>query len=262
MTRSPVDSEVSSAGGLSAGDLAAEQRSVPLREQVYARLRDDVLSGHRTVTERLTEPKLAKQLGVSRTPVREALTRLVADGLVRREDYGYSVVVPTMDTIRDLYEVRIAVELRGIARAIENPTVAHDAVALRAELEHWHALREKPPAPAPNFVLQDERFHTALLASSGNPELVDSLVGVNRRIRHARMYDFLIEGRIETSITEHIEIAERVLDGQLETALTRLHEHIGASLEIVVERATRAISARISTPLPRPGGGPGIPDLA
>ncbi|MGH4012378.1 MAG: FCD domain-containing protein [Pseudonocardiaceae bacterium] len=92
-------------------------------------------------------------------------------------------------------------------------------------------------------MLQDERFHTALLASSGNPELVEALVGVNRRIRHVRMYDFLIEGRIETSISEHIEIAERVLNHQLDTALTLLHEHIGASLEIVVERATRAISA-------------------
>jgi DNA-binding GntR family transcriptional regulator len=58
------------------------------------------------------------------------------------------------------------------------------------------------------------------------------------------MHGFVIEGRIETSIAEHIEIAERVLDGQVDTALTLLHEHIGASLEIVVERATRAISAR------------------
>lgn len=239
MTRSSGDSGDSGAG--CAGD-----RNVPLREQIYTKLRDEVLSGHRAVTERLTEPKLARQLGVSRTPVREALTRLMADGLVRREDYGYSVVVPSMGTIRDLYEVRIAVELRGIARSIENPTVRHDATALGAELNHWYGLRERPPAPAPDFVLQDERFHAALLTSSGNPELVEALVGVNRRVRHVRMYDYLIEGRIETSIAEHIRIAELVLDRQLDAALTLLHEHIGASLEVVVERATRAISARHS----------------
>jgi DNA-binding GntR family transcriptional regulator len=236
VTRSPGNSEVAATG----------DRSVPLREQIYTRLRDEVLNGHRRVTERLTEPKLAKQLGVSRTPVREALTRLVADCLVQREDYGYSVVVPSLSQIRDLYEVRIAVELRGISRCIENPTVSHDAAALGAELEYWSGLRTDPPAPTPDFVVQDERFHTALLAASGNAELVDALVGVNRRIRHVRMYDYLIEGRVETSITEHIEIAERVLDGHLDTALTLLHEHIGASLEIVVERTTRAISARHS----------------
>jgi DNA-binding GntR family transcriptional regulator len=231
---------------------APPARQVPLREQIYTRLRDEVLSGDREITERLTEPKLARQLGVSRTPVREALTRLVADGLVQREEYGYSVVVPSMTKIRDLYEVRIAVELRGIARAIENPTVRHDAGTLGAELEQWYALRGDQPAPSTEFVLLDERFHTALLSSSGNPELVDALTGVNRRIRHIRMYDFLVEGRIETSIQEHIEIAERVLEGRLDTALTLLHEHIGASLEIVVERATRAIAARhrgLATPV-------------
>jgi DNA-binding GntR family transcriptional regulator len=216
---------------------------VPLREQVYAQLRDALLDGEVSPAERLTEPKLSKRFGVSRTPVREALTRLVADGLVQREDYGYSVVVPSMSRVRDLYEVRIAVELRGISRSIENPGVRHDAAVLGAELEYWYGLRAAPPDPSPEFVLRDERYHAALLTASGNTELVAVLVDVNRRIRRVRMYDFTIPGRIETSIDEHIEIAERLVEGQLETAQTLLHEHIGASLEIVVERATRALAA-------------------
>lgn len=219
----------------------------PLRDQVYLRLRDEVLNGQWAVHERFTEPALARRLGVSRTPVREALTRLLADGLVRREDYGYSVVVPDMGTIRDLYEVRIAVELRGIARCIENPSIKHSPSALAQELEHWYSLRAAPPAPTTEFVLEDERFHTALLASSGNTELVATLESVNWRIRYIRMFDFVIEGRIETSIAEHIDIMENVQSGELEKALHLLHEHIGASLEIVVERATRAISARHMT---------------
>lgn len=221
-----------------------KDRATPLREQIYLQLREELLSGRRTITERLTEPKLAKQLGVSRTPIREALTRLVADGLVQREDYGYSVVVPSMGQIRDLYEVRIAVELRGVERAIENPSLSHDRAVLGAELRHWYELRDDPPEPDPEFVLRDERFHVALLASSGNPELVEVLVGVNRRIRSVHQYEFLLGDRVQNSITEHLEIAERVLDGQLDTALRLLHEHIGASLDIVVERTTRAISAR------------------
>ncbi|HVK23573.1 MAG TPA: GntR family transcriptional regulator [Actinokineospora sp.] len=220
--------------------------SGPLRDQIYLTLRDEVLAGHWAPADRVTEPKLAGRLGVSRTPVREALARLVADGLVQRTDYGYGVVVPSMATIRDLYELRIAVELRGIGRAIENPSVRHDQDALAAELEYWYGLRSDPPAPAPEFVLQDERFHTALLAASGNPELVAALAGVTRRIRTVRMYDFLIDGRIETSIAEHIEIMERVQALELDKALRLLHEHIGASLEIVVERATRALTARNS----------------
>jgi DNA-binding GntR family transcriptional regulator len=219
----------------------------PLREQVYLRLRDEVLGGQWAVQERFTEPALARRLGVSRTPVREALTRLLADGLVRREDYGYSVVVLDMATIRDLYEVRIAVELRGIARCIENPSIKHSPSALAQELEHWYRLRAAPPAPTTDFVLEDERFHTVLLASSGNLELVSTLESVNRRIRYIRMFDFVIDGRIETSIAEHIDIMANVQHGDLGKALRLLHEHIGASLEIVVERATRAISARHMT---------------
>ncbi|SDD29777.1 hypothetical protein SAMN05216174_109199 [Actinokineospora iranica] len=72
---------------------------------------------------------------------------------------------------------------------------------------------------------------------------------MNRRIRYARMYDFIIEGRIETSIAEHIEIMERVHIRELDKALRLLHEHIGASPEFVVEPATRAIAARHSTQL-------------
>ncbi|BBF99593.1 MULTISPECIES: GntR family transcriptional regulator [Pseudonocardia] len=215
----------------------------PLREQVYVALRDAVLNGEFRAGERLTEPKLAKRYGMSRTPVRDAVTRLLADGLLHREDYGYSVVVPSVARVRDLYEVRIAVELRGIARCIENPGVRHDPAVLGTELEYWHGLRAAPPGPAPEFVLADERYHAALLSASGNAELVAVLADVNSRIRRVRMHDFVVPGRIETSIDEHIEIAERILDGRLETAHRLLHEHIGASLEDVVERVTRALVA-------------------
>lgn len=218
-----------------------------LRDQVYLRLREEVLSTRWSVADRFTEPKLARALGVSRTPVREALTRLMADGLVRRQDYGYSIVVPDMPGIRDLYEVRIAVELRGITRSVENPTVRHDRAALEAELEHWYALRAAPPPPTPDFVLEDERYHATLLAASGNGALVEALVGVNRRIRHVRMYDFTVEGRIERSIAEHIEIMERVHAADLGKALALLHEHMGATLEVLVERAGRALAARHTT---------------
>ncbi|NUT96487.1 MAG: GntR family transcriptional regulator [Saccharothrix sp.] len=208
---------------------------------MYLELRDDVLGGRIGPTERLTEPRLAKRFGVSRTPVRDALTRLVADGLLTREDWGHSVVVPSLPRVRDLYEVRIAVELRGISRSIENPHVRHDPDALHTELKHWYALRATPPKPSPGFVLEDERFHTALLASSGNTELVRVLVDVTRRLGRVRMYDFVLPGQITTAIAEHIEIAEQVAHGHLHTAHRLLHEHIGASLEVVTERATHAL---------------------
>lgn len=217
--------------------------ALPLREAVYLRLRDDIMSGRMPASQRLTEPKLSKQFGVSRTPIRDALIRLASDGLVQREDFGYSVLVPSLTQMRDLYELRLALELRGIRRGIENPSITHDRAVLTNELATWEAMRAEPPAPSPEFVLLDESFHVALLSSSGNRELTEALHAVNARIRRVRMYDFLEVERIEKSIAEHIAILEAVLDRQLESALQLLHEHIGISLEVVMERATRAVTA-------------------
>lgn len=233
--------ELSQDPGTASG--AAQLDGLPLREAVYLRLRGEIMSGRLPASQRLTEPKLSKQFGVSRTPIRDALIRLAADGLVQREDFGYSVLVPSLTQMRDLYELRLTVELRGIRRAIENPSLSHDRGILGNELATWQAMREEPPTPSPEFVLLDESFHVALLSASGNRELTDALQAVNARIRRVRMYDFLEVERIEKSIAEHIGILEAVLAGELETALRLLHEHIGISLEVVMERATRAVMA-------------------
>lgn len=219
---------------------------VPLREQVYHRLRDEILNGRVSPRERLTEPKLSKAFEVSRTPVREALSRLLSDGLVERTDFGYAVVVPSLEDLRNLYELRITLELRGISRAIENPQVRHDEALLRAELARWEEMRDVVPDPDPSFVLRDERFHQVLSRASGNVQLTDALVTVNQKIRAVRMHDFVEEERITATIDEHLEILRLVLARRLPESLTALHKHVGESLEVVMERATAAM-ARMAT---------------
>jgi DNA-binding GntR family transcriptional regulator len=139
--------------------------------------------------------------------------------------------------------LRVTLELRGIARAIEDPGVRHDPEILSGELEHWYRMRRAQPEPDPRFVVLDERFHAALSRASGNPALTETLVAVNQRIRRVRMYDFLTADRITSTIGEHIQIAELVLGGELEPALRALHEHVGESMAVVLERAQRAWAA-------------------
>lgn len=215
----------------------------PLRLQVYRQLRDDLMNGSVRVGDRMTEPKLAARFGISRTPVREALAMLASDGLIRREDYGFSPQPPSVSRVRNLYELRITLELQGITRAIEDPSVRHDTELLESERLRWRTLAGDPPAQEPSFVVTDEEFHVALLASSGNAELVTALESVNSRIRHVRMYDFMVNSRIETSIAEHLGILDAVIDGDLPTARTLLHRHIGESLSVVLDRVTRAVTA-------------------
>lgn len=209
---------------------------------MHQKLRDDVVNGRITPRTRLVEEPLARQHGVSRTPIREALTRLQADGLIERRDGAFFVVVPNLDELRDLYELRVTLELRGITRAIESTNVRLDQEILTRELETWRVLLADPPAPDPHFVVLDDRFHAELSRACGNPALTEALVAVNEKIRRVRMYDFLSADRVAATIAEHIEILERAAAGRLDETYRALYEHIGASTDVVLERAERALT--------------------
>ncbi|MET7603726.1 GntR family transcriptional regulator [Streptomyces avermitilis] len=213
-----------------------------LREAVCAKLRAAVLDGEFGPRERLAEMRLAARFGVSRTPVREALARLLADGLIERGDGGFFVTIPNLIQLKDFYELRATLELRGIVRAVEDSSIRHNTTILTAELDRWYAMREQPPTPDPRFVVQDERFHAELSRASGNPALTDALVVVSERIRRVRMHDFLTQERVETTIAEHIEIMELVRDGRLGEGYRALHAHVGDSMTVVMERAQRAMT--------------------
>jgi DNA-binding GntR family transcriptional regulator len=213
-----------------------------LREEVYGELRRCVLVGEFPVRMRLVEEKLASQLGVSRTPVREALVRLCSDRLLRKgDDGGYYVAQPDLTDLSHLYEVRITLELRGVVRPLETG-VPHSAAVIEPLRDSWRAVQDDPPVPDSRFVDVDESFHMGLCEASGNNVLRETLERVNARIRPVRMYDFLTSDRIEKTVIEHLEILELVLAGRLEVAASKVREHIGESMSVVERRAAEAIT--------------------
>jgi DNA-binding GntR family transcriptional regulator len=212
------------------------------RDQVYQELRRRIMVGEFALNSRLVEERLAALLGVSRTPVREALVRLLAAGQLTRIDGGYFVATPDFGDLRDLYDLRITLELRGLARGLEIESVNHDVSLLEPLRDQWRAMWDDRPDPAPDFVLVDEDFHVTLLRSAGNAALTSTLESVNARIRPVRMYDFLSEERIELTITQHLGVLERVLGGRLDEAVGALRAHVGESMEEVERRAARAIT--------------------
>lgn len=219
---------------------AARQPS--LRERVYLALRDELMSGRISPYDRLAEERIAERYAVSRTPVREALARLRSDGLVEKRDSGLYLYLPSFQDLTGLYELRVTLELRGIERAITEVGLRHDRPRLEAELNRWYAFRDDRPVPDAGFVAHDEQFHTTLLDASGNSALTQALVQVNSRIRSVRMYDYLTETRMTATITEHIEIAELVVRDRLPAALDALRHHVGASQDVVLERAANALA--------------------
>lgn len=231
-----------------AGRSSANRAGVPAvlprlrRDQVYQELRRRIMVGEFALNSRLVEERLAALLGVSRTPVREALVRLLADGQVTRVDGGYFVATPDFSGLRDLYDLRITLELRGLTRGLEIESVSHDVPLLEPLRDQWQAMWDDRPDPAPDFVLVDEDFHVTLLRSAGNAALTSTLESVNARIRPVRMYDFLSEERIELTISQHLAVLDRVLGGRLDEAVGALRAHVGESMEEVERRAARAIT--------------------
>lgn len=222
---------------------ASRRTGILRREQVYRDLRARVLAGEFPARLRLAEERLAALLDVSRTPIREALVRLHADGLVRHDpDGGYHVAEPDLIHLRDLYEVRIGLELQGLTRSTLDARVRHDPALLEPLRDAWRALREAPPPPDPAFVEVDEGFHLTVSQAAGNGVLTEMLRTVNARIRPVRMYDFLTADRIFQTIAQHLDIVEAVLAGDIELAVTELRRHVGISLEVVERRAARAIT--------------------
>jgi DNA-binding GntR family transcriptional regulator len=214
------------------------------REQVYRELRTRILAGEFPPRVRLAEERLGALLEVSRTPIREALVRLHADGLVRHdpENGGYHVAPPDLMRLRDLYELRIALELHGLTRAAQEEEITHDPAVMEPLRDRWRALQGDLPAPDASFVEVDESFHVTLSRAAGNLAVTETLETVNARIRPVRMYDFLTADRIAETVDQHLEIAESVLAGDITEAVQQMRRHVGVSLEVVEKRAARAIT--------------------
>jgi DNA-binding GntR family transcriptional regulator len=201
-----------------------------------------VMAGEFAFGQRLAEEPIAEQLDVSRTPVREAMVRLHADRLLDRyADGGFYIVEPDLVDLRDLYELRLTLELRGLRRAQET-SYSHDLSIVEPLRDRWRLIRDNQPEPDASFVELDESYHVALSRSAGNLAITETLETVNARIRPLRMYDFLTVNRITLSIAEHLEILEAVLTNDIPLAEDRLRHHIGASMDVVEKRAAHAIT--------------------
>ena len=213
-----------------------------LSARVEAVLRRRLLAGEYPVWSRLVERRLAEELGVSRTPVKDALRRLEREEIVVASPDGvYRPRPPDLARLHDYYEVRLNLERFSIQLASINGSPAD----LRAIQQEWRRLERQygtHESEHPDFVYMDESFHVGLARAGGNGALVTILEDINDRIRVIRVHDFYIPGRVAETIMEHLEIIDALLDGDADAATDRLTEHIRDSAALVEDRAMRALA--------------------
>ena len=189
--------------------------------------------------ERINEGALAKDLGVSRTPVREALNRLVAEQLIEvRPGTGFLCRPLEPKDIFDLYETRNIVETAAVRLAISRAKDA-DLQAFAAETQAT-GMTVKGLTIA-QAVTRDEAFHIEIARLSGNLELLRVLQGVNDRtrfIRWVRMSDRVVESK-----AEHRRILDAMLARDPDAAVRALSHHIVHRKDQVVEAVRSGISS-------------------
>lgn len=194
-----------------------------LNERIYRRLRELVLSGDAPAGVRLDENSLAERLGVSRTPLREAIGKLVKDGLVEYRPYqGNFVKKFTIEQVRELFEVREALEGLAARLAVHRLSDARLAT-LTAILDEVDAALRDDDMEA--YALTDRRFHQAIAEYSGNHMLIEFLERLGDQIQVARLKANRDPDVVKRTAHERPQIlaALRARDGEQAARLMEQH---------------------------------------
>ena len=213
-------------GRMTAG---AARRGKPhgnLAQTVYERIKADIFEFRLAPGTRFSENEIAQRIGVSRTPVREALYRLAQDEFLEvHAKSGWSVGTLDFDRFDQLYDVRLILELAALRKLCEG-VPGEQLSALKRE---WLVSARARLSDGKAVAALDEQFHATLVAATGNPELTRIHADVAQRIRIVRRLDFTQPERIERTYEEHGEILRAVLTRKPEQASMLLKAHIEAS---------------------------------
>jgi DNA-binding GntR family transcriptional regulator len=196
-------------------------------DRAYAALRDEIVDGVLAAGTVLGEVEQSARLGVSRTPLREALSRLVADGLVAAHS-GRGVVVTDVpvERIVDLFEVRGALEEQAARLAARRRDVAVFE-ELQAELRRAPELLDVDDPGRHEYYALVGRLDRAIDEAVQNPYLVATLAGVRTHVARIRRLSHDDPDRLREAAREHLMIVDAIVDGSesLAAHATQLHLH-------------------------------------
>jgi len=208
-----------------------------LRSEVYRQLRENILQGRYRAGSTLTENQLSMEMGVSRTPVREAISQLELDGLVCSSP-NKSIIVQGFDEkdILDMYEVRSRMETLAAARAAVMMTDSqiHD---LQAAYEQ-EVLSTGNGCSTEVLQNMDNTFHDLIFKGSGSKILQNILSPINVYTRHARSVSLATPGRSQLVLQEHARILDAIIRRDSQSASDLMQQHI-ASASTNFQRVSR-----------------------
>lgn len=207
-------------------------------EDVLNRLRDMAIFFEFKPGERLNEAGLAQRLGVSRTPVREALMTLAHEGFLEPSGRGYVRRKFDVQEMKDLYELRLGIEKECCVYAVRRST-DEQIDALAAYLDHSRSI--PADTPVTELVKLDEGFHRRLAQMTGNAEMERMMVWMNRRIRFMRWIS-MDEQKRDSTQRQHTELLEALRRRDEPAMIEMITKHISLRQDQIVEAVTKGLA--------------------
>jgi DNA-binding GntR family transcriptional regulator len=213
-------------------------RPVTSAERALATLRDLIMGGELAPGARLGEVEIAERLGVSRTPVREALSRLAAEGLVEiAPNRGARVVTWTVAELEGVFDLRAVLEPQLTAHAVPNAAPA-DVDELDALARRMHEVGTPGPGQDLDALVPLNRaFHDRLVALAAHPTLATALAAAIHPPIVRRNFLTYDEASLRRSLAHHSEIVAALRAGDPEWARAVMTSHIANARAVMVRAA-------------------------
>lgn len=185
-----------------------EHKTISIADQIFDQLEKEILSGKYKRGEILSENKLAESLGVSRTPVREAVRRLEQENILQDTSKGLVVVGITREDMPDMYEMRIYIESLAAARAAK--LISDEALKEMGEIldmQKYYIDKQNEGIDTSECIKDlDSKFHNMIYANCGSKAFADVLVPLHKRMTKFRKASVRKKSRALLSWQEHNEI--------------------------------------------------------
>ena len=208
-------------------------KTVSLADQVFEKLENDIITGVYPRGEILTELKLVEQLGVSRTPIREALRRLEQERLIAESGKGSVVLGITVEDLVDIMDIRQRIE--GLAAWYATRNMTQDGLE---KLRHISQLQDFyfEKQDVEHLRQMDDQFHDTIYELSGRTIICDTLLPLHRKTMRFRKISIQDTQRLGRSVQEHKAIFEAIASGDAELASKLTTEHIANAKENMIAR--------------------------
>jgi DNA-binding GntR family transcriptional regulator len=208
------------------------ERVGSLADSAYEQLRGAIVRGELRPNERLVEQDLAAWLHVSRTPLRESLTRLAQEGLVSSERRGWVVRDHTADEVSEIHEVRAALE--GMAAYLAAKRASNAQIAALADLHASQGGKAGALADRESLVEYNDAFHDAVLATSGSARLCH-FARINREFFFAyRISKLFSDQQVRQAVSGHDAVVKALKRRDAEAAESAMRDHILEARDVII----------------------------